>query len=124
MGTITTQNIQNQLVRLKNDLKLANAMEIICEAFNKKDEFKFEFIMNGIDFGGELFPAAFYSCGSLNFNLNDVKRFERRFESSFGVKITNKEWLNVISSMKTVLKTIDDQNISIAFNIMNEIIKS
>lgn len=124
MATITTQNIENQLVRLKNDLKMANAMEIICEAYNRKDEFKFEFMYGGVDLGKELFPARFYSCGSLNFNLNDVKSFERRFESSFDVKITNKEWLKVISSMKTVLKTINDQNISMALNIMDEIIKA
>jgi CRISPR/Cas system-associated endonuclease Cas3-HD len=69
----------------------------------------------------KLFEDKIFSFSGLNLTLNAVKHFEEMFEICFDRKIDNKEWIQVIKSIKYVLKHINsDDNDTVAYNIANE----
>lgn len=119
MTTQTTQTLENQLLKLKNNLKFAQHFEVVCQAQMKKESFSFTSLaLNDVN----LFHDTIFSFSGLTFKLHDVKHFEEMFEICFDRKIDNHEWIQVIKSMKYVLKNItSDDNDEIAYNIANEI---
>lgn len=59
---------------------------------------------------------------TLKNNLKFAQHFEEMFELCFDKKIYNENWIQVIKSMKYILKHIEsDDNDEIAYNIANEI---
>jgi hypothetical protein len=117
MTTETTQTLENQLIILKNNLKFAQHFEVVCQAQMEKESFSFTSLYREV----ELFKETTFIYG-LSFTLNDVKFFEEMFEICCDRKIDNKNWIQVIKSMKYVLKHINsDDNGEIAYNIANEI---
>lgn len=119
MTTQTTQTLENQLIKLKNNMKFAQNFEVVCQAQMKKESFSFTSLaLNDVN----LFHDTIFSFSGLTFKLHDVKHFEEMFEICFDRKIDNQEWIQVIKSMKYVLKNItSDDNDEIAYNIANEI---
>lgn len=119
MTTQTTQTLENQLLKLKNNLKFAQHFEVVCQAQMKKESFSFTSLaLNDVN----LFHDTIFSFSGLTFKLHDVKHFEEMFEICFDRKIDNQEWIQVIKSMKYVLKNItSDDNDEIAYNIANQI---
>jgi len=68
-----------------------------------------------------LFKETIFNFSGLSFTLNDVKFFEEMFEICCDKKIDIKKWIDVIKSMKYVLKHINsDDNDEIAYKIANE----
>lgn len=121
MTTQTTQTLENQLITLKNNLKFAQHFEVVCQAQMKKESFSFiSLALNDVN----LFHDTIFSFSGLTFKLHDVKHFEEMFELCFDKKIYNENWIQVIKSMKYVLKHINsDDNDDIAYKIANEIFK-
>lgn len=119
MTTQTTQTLENQLTTLKNNIKFAQNFEVVCQAQLNKEYFSFTSLaLNDVN----LFHDTIFSFSGLTFKLHDVKHFEEMFEICFDRKIDNQEWIQVIKSMKYVLKNItSDDNDEIAYNIANEI---
>jgi hypothetical protein len=121
MTTETTKRIENQLITLKNNMKFAQHFEVVCKAHMEREYFVFtSFAMNDV----KLFTKTLLFAGDLNFRLNSVKYFEEMFQLSFDKKIDNQVWIDVIKSMKYVLKHFNlDDNKTIAYNIADEIFK-
>jgi len=119
MKANTTQTLENQLITLKNNLKFAQHFEVVCQAQMKKESFSFTSLaMNDVT----LFDETIFSFSGLNLKLYAVKHFEEMFELCFDRKIDNQEWIQVIKSIKYVLKHIEsDDNDTIAYQIANEI---
>lgn len=118
MTTKVTQTLENQIIKMKNNLKFAQNFEVVCQAQLKKESFSFTSLFREV----ELFKETIFNFGDLSFDLNDVKFFEEMFEICFGKKIYNENWIQVIKAMKYVLKHIaSDDNDSIAYEIANEI---
>jgi len=119
MTTETTQSLENQLITLKNNLKFAQHFEVVCQAQMKKESFSFvSLAMNDVN----LFHDTMFSFSGLNIKLYEVKHFEEMFELCFEKKIYNEKWIQVIKSIKYVLKHIEsDDNDEIAYKISNEI---
>jgi hypothetical protein len=118
MKANTTQTLENQLITLKNNLKFAQHFEVVCQAQIKKESFSFmSLAMNDVN----LFHDTIFSFSGLTFKLYEVNHFEEMFELCFDKKIDNQEWIQVIKSMKYVLKNItSDDNDEIAYKIANE----
>jgi hypothetical protein len=119
MTTETIQSLENQLITLKNNLKFAQHFEVVCQAQMKKEFYSFvSLAMNDVN----LFHDTMFSFSGLNIKLYEVKHFEEMFELCFEKKIYNEKWIQVIKSMKYVLKHIEsDDNDEIAYKISNEI---
>lgn len=118
--SLTSQQIKIDLIKLKNNLKFANHFEVICEAKNNKEYFKFTSLSGDDKY---LLADNIYNYGRLNLNLNDVKHFEDMYKICFDKKITNKDWLSVISSIKYVIKNLNlDGNDTLAYNITKELL--
>jgi hypothetical protein len=116
----TTQDLQNQLVTLKNNIKFAEHFERVCFAYLKKDVFSFVSLANDRIF---LFKETLFGWNGFELKIWQVKHFEEMFEISHDKKIDNNSWLMVIKSLKYVIKNIDlDGNKEIAENIAKEMI--
>lgn len=118
MTTQTTQTLENQLIKLKNNMKFSQHFEVVCQAQMKKESFSFTSLaLNDVN----LFHDTIFSFNGLTFKLHDVKHFEEMFELCFDKKIYNENWIQVIKSMKYILKHINsDDNDTIAYQIANE----
>jgi hypothetical protein len=118
MTTQTTQTLENQLTTLKNNIKFAQHFEVVCQAQLKKESFSFTSLaLDDVN----LFHDTIFSFSGLTFKLYEVKHFEEMFELCFDKKIYNEKWIQVIKSMKYVLKHIEsDDNDEIAYKIANE----
>ncbi len=121
MNTETTQTLENQLVKLKNNIKFAQNFEIVCKAQKNKDYYSFTSLaLNKI----ELFNEEIFSCFGLNLTMNGINFFEKMHEICLDKKIDNQIWINVIKSIKYILKNIDlYDNDLIAYKIADEIFK-
>jgi hypothetical protein len=118
MTTQTTQTLENQLITLKNNMKFAQHFEVVCQGQIKKESFSFTSLACS---EVKLFDEKIFSFSGLSFTINDVKHFEEVFEICFDKKIYNEKWIQVIKSMKYVLKHINsDDNDEIAYKIANE----
>lgn len=121
MTTKTTQNIENQLVKIKNNLTFANHFETVCNAYMKKDQYQFMTLAGNYC---ELFDGKLFFCGDFDLKLSNVKHFEEMYKIVFDKKIDLKNWIEVIKSIKYVIKNIDfDGNKNIAYQIGDESIK-
>ena len=118
MTTETTKRIENELVKLQNNMKFAQHFEIVC--IEQKNKEYYSFTSLALD-EVQLFRDKIFSFSGLNIQLYEVKHFEEMFEIVFDKKIENKRWIHVIKSMKYVLKHINsDDNDTVAYNIANE----
>lgn len=119
MTTKVTQTLENQMIKMKNNLKFAQNFEVVCQAQLKKESFSFTSLsLSDV----KLFDETIFNFSGLTFQLRDVNHFEEMFKICFDKKIYNENWIKVIKAMKYVLKNIaSDDNDSIAYEIANEI---
>jgi hypothetical protein len=120
MKTKIAQNIENQIVKVKNNLKFAQHFECVCTAFEQKERFSFiSLSLSEV----HLFPEkTIFTFSGLSLQEYQVKHFEDMFEICNDKKIDDLIWIQVIKSFRYVVKNIGkDGNDLIASQIANEI---
>ena len=120
MKTKIAQNIENQIVKVKNNLKFAQHFECVCTAFEQKKRFSFISVaLSEV----HLFPEeTMFTFSGLSLKEYQVKHFEEMFEICNDKKIDDLIWIQVIKSFRYVVKNIEkDGNDLIASQIANEI---
>ena len=120
MKTKIAQNIENQIVKVKNNLKFAQHFECVCIAFEQKERFSFiSLSLSEV----HLFPEkTIFTFSGLSLHEYQVKHFEDMFEICNDKKIDDLIWIQVIKSFRYVVKNIEkDGNDMIASQIANEI---
>jgi hypothetical protein len=120
MKTKIAQNIENQIVKVKNNLKFAQHFECVCTAFEQKERFSFiSLALSEV----HLFPErTIFTFSGLSLQEYQVKHFEDMFEICNDKKIDDLIWIQVIKSFRYVVKNIEkDGNDLIATQIANEI---
>ena len=121
MITKTTQNIENELVKIKNNLTFAKHFELLCNAYMNKDQYQFMTLAGNYC---ELFENKLFFCGDFDYKIHNVKHFEEMYKICFDKKIENNKWIEAIKSFKYVIKNIEfDGNKEIAYDICNELMK-
>jgi hypothetical protein len=120
MKTKIAQNIENQIVKVKNNLKFAQHFECVCTAFEQKERFSFISLSLSEVY---LFPEkTIFTFSGLSLQEYQVKHFEDMFEICNDKKIDDLIWIQVIKSFRYVVKNIEkDGNDLIASQIANEI---
>jgi hypothetical protein len=98
----TIKNIENQIIKLKANLTFAEKFLIVCESLKNKEKFSFQ---NASGDKTYLFTEkTIFNFGGLSIKEYQISHFIDMYKICFMKKIDNKEWLNVISCMKYVLK--------------------
>ena len=81
----TIETLTAELNQAKLNIKLAEAITTIVEAFKNKEDYVFETNYSPCS----LFENNFISCGKLSLRLNHVKHYEEMFEICFDKKTTS-----------------------------------
>lgn len=119
MMTNTRQTLENQLIKLKNNMKFAQHFECVCTAFQQKERFSFiSLSLSEV----HLFPEkTMFTFSGFSLKEYQVKHFEEMFEICNDKKIDDLIWIQVIKSFRYVVKNIEkDENDVIATQIANE----